>query len=61
MALEKYYSSKGYGHPNYIFSNYADGKGTQMFCCEVILPNGFTIRGAPKFSSVEVCIFYMLF
>lgn len=57
MLLETHYTSKGYGLPKYSFINLTDDKGFKMYCAEVILPNGITIRGEPKHSYIEVCSF----
>lgn len=56
MELEKYYSLKGYKSPKYSFVNIINEFGIKMFYAETILPNGMTIRGEPKHSTIEVCI-----
>lgn len=57
LELEKYYISKGFRSPKYSFINMFDDKGTKVYCAEVILPNSKTIRGEPRQSVIEVCIF----
>jgi len=57
LELEKYYKNKGYRLPKYSHTNSTDNKGNKVYCAEVILPNGKTIRGDPKRSHNEVCIF----
>lgn len=59
VALEKYYTSKGYKLPKYSYINLVDDNGLKKYCAEVILPNGITIRGEPKHSYNEVCVFVM--
>ncbi|XP_029346579.1 5'-3' exoribonuclease 1 isoform X2 [Acyrthosiphon pisum] len=53
VALEKYYIQKGYSLPKYSFINLVDDSGFKMYCAEVILPNGVTMRGEPKHSYIE--------
>lgn len=60
MALEKYYTSKGYNLPKYSYINLVDDKGFKMYCADVILPNGITIRGDPRYSYIEVCVFHVI-
>lgn len=55
--LEKYYISKGFRSPKYSYINMFDEKGTKVYCAELILPNGKTIRGEPRQTFIEVCIF----
>lgn len=56
-TLEKYYLSKGYGLPKYSYLNLVDDNGFKMYCAEVILPNGITVRGEPSHSYAEVIKF----
>lgn len=56
LELEKYYTLKGYRVPKYSYINLVDDKGLKMYCAEVILPNGMTIRGEPRLSYAEVCM-----
>ncbi|MBO8666391.1 hypothetical protein INO76_15290, partial [Staphylococcus aureus] len=49
----KYYIQKGYSLPKYSFINLVDDSGFKMYCAEVILPNGVTMRGEPKHSYIE--------
>jgi hypothetical protein len=56
VELEKFYALKGYGLPKYSCTNLIDNKGSKIFCAELILPNGVTIRGEPKYSKIEVFI-----
>lgn len=58
LELEKYYALKGYNSPKFTCTNLADTKGIKMFCAEVILPNGISIRGEPKRSKPEVSIIF---
>lgn len=60
LELEKYYKNKGFRLPNYSFTNSADNKGNKVYCAEIVLPNGKTIRGDPKRSKNEVCIFKII-
>ncbi|XP_025419892.1 5'-3' exoribonuclease 1 isoform X2 [Sipha flava] len=53
VELEKFYALKGYGLPKYSCTNLIDNKGSKIFCAELILPNGVTIRGEPKYSKIE--------
>lgn len=57
--LEKFYLQNGYNLPKYSFINLVDDKGFKMYCAELILPNGISMRGEPKHSIVEVCIFIL--
>lgn len=59
-ALEKYYIQKGYSLPKYSFINLVDDNGFKIYCAEVILPNGVTIRGEPKHSCIKVCRFFVI-
>jgi len=60
LELEKYYALKGYGLPKYSFINLTDDKGFKMYCAEVVLPSGLTIRGEARYSCNEVCIYVLL-
>lgn len=53
MALEKYYTQKGYSLPKYSFINSVDDNGLKMYTAEMILPSGVTIRGEEKHSYIE--------
>lgn len=54
-TLEKYYVSKGFSLPKFSYISYVDEKGSKMYCAEMILPNGITIRGDPRHTFIEVC------
>lgn len=51
---------KGYEFPKFSYLNLMDDKGLKMYCAEVILPSGLTIRGEPMYSCDEVCILVSL-
>lgn len=61
MALEKYYTQKGYSLPKYSFINSVDDNGLKMYTAEMILPSGVTIRGEEKHSCIEVCVPYVIY
>lgn len=60
MALETFYRQKGFNNPKYCYINLSDNKDNKVYCAELILPNGRTLRGEPKNSYSEVWIFKII-